>query len=135
MNPVLIANNQALDLRDYQKDCLRAIVATAKRGGRRMLVALPTGTGKTVIFSRLPQMMGGRRMLVVAHREELLDQSAAKILEANPGLFVDIEQAQRHASAKSQVVVASIQTLAVSPKRLDGLNPETFGAVVIDEAH
>ncbi|MGI0011854.1 MAG: DEAD/DEAH box helicase, partial [Nitrososphaera sp.] len=42
---------------------------------------------------------------------------------------------QRHASAKSQVVVASIQTLAVSPKRLDGLNPETFGAVVIDEAH
>lgn len=131
----MIAANKALDLRPYQKECLRAIVSTAKRECRRMLVALPTGTGKTVIFSRLPQMMGGRRMLVVAHREELLDQSAARILEANPELSVDIEQAQRRASDKSQVVVASIQTLAVSPKRLEALNPETFGAVVIDEAH
>ena len=125
-----------LELRDYQKECLTALGAGSRRGLKRMLVAMATGSGKTVIFSQLPSLIkNGRRMLVVAHREELLDQAAEKISWANPDLIVDVEQAQRHASPMARVVVASIQTLAVSPKRLEALNPESFAVVVVDEAH
>ena len=70
-------------LRDYQQECLDAIVSHAERGVKRMLVALPTGTGKTVIFSQLPRVLPGR-MLIIAHREELIDQAAEKIEWANP---------------------------------------------------
>lgn len=93
-------------------------------------------TGKTVIFSALPAMIkNNRRMLVIAHRKELLDQSAEKIRWANPDLLVDIEQAERHASPLAQVVVASIQTLSVTPERLAALDPRDFAIIVIDEAH
>ena len=92
-------------------------------------------TGKTEIFARLPYMMGGRRMLVIAHREELLDQAQVRIAKANPNLQVGIEQAERHASVDDDVVVASIQTFAVSPHRLDDLDPDSFAVVVIDECH
>ena len=60
-------------LRDYQKACLEAILIRYKAGIRRQLVCLPTGTGKTIIFSQFPAFFGmKKRMLVLAHREELL---------------------------------------------------------------
>jgi len=123
-----------IELRPYQKDCLNAAWKLWRQGVRRMLVALPTGTGKTVIFSQLPKAFQGR-YLVIAHRKELLDQSAQKLQEANPGLGVDIEQAERAASSNADIVVGSVQTLSVSPQRLERLTPESFGTVVIDEAH
>ena len=123
-----------IQLRDYQQECLDAIQSHVDRGVKRMLVALPTSTGKTVIFSQLPQVLPGK-MLVIAHRQELLDQAAEKIEWANPELRVDIEQAHRHASLNAQVVVASIQTLAISRHRLDALGPDTFRTIVIDEYH
>ena len=123
-------------LRDYQEGCLTACAAAARKGIKRMLIALPTGTGKTVIFSRVPDMIKDRRrMLVVAHRKELLDQSAEKIQLANPEIQVAVEQAEREADPDSQVIVASIQTLAVSPSRLERLRPDDFAVLVIDEAH
>ena len=121
-------------LRDYQEACLAAIRAYRDRGGKRALVALPTGTGKTVVFSRLPEMVAPARMLVVAHREELLDQAQEKIQAANPALTVEIEQADRRASPLANVVVASIQTLSAA-SRADWLDSRGFGLVVIDEAH
>ena len=126
-----------LVLRDYQRECVAAIRAFRDGGGRRGLVVLPTGVGKTVIFSQLPSLpeFAGQRTLVIAHREELLDQAADKIQEANPGLSIGIEQASRHAEG-SQVVVASVQTLAVGRRdRLNELNPRDFGLIVVDEAH
>ncbi|MCH7622261.1 MAG: DEAD/DEAH box helicase [Chloroflexi bacterium] len=87
-----------------------------------------------LIFSQLPRVLPGR-MLVIAHREELLDQAAEKIEWANPELTVDVEQANRHSSPEAQVVVASIQTLATSPHRLDALGPDSFRVIVVDEAH
>ena len=115
-----------IQLRDYQRECLDAIVARAERGAKRLLVALPTGTGKTVIFSQLPRVLPGK-MLVMAHREEFLDQAAEKIEWANPELKVDVEQPHRHASPMSEVVVASIQTLAVSPKSISSMVMPTDG--------
>jgi len=115
-----VVDDELIQLRDYQQECLAAIKTTAQRGAKRMLVALPTGTGKTVIFSQLPAMIkNNRKMLVIAHRTELLDQAAEKLKWANPGLAVEIEQADRHISPHAQAIVASIQTLAVSPGRLE----------------
>jgi ATP-dependent helicase IRC3 len=140
-------------LRPYQHDALDAIAGAFLDGHHnRVLVKMPTGTGKTVAFaellkwprivdwlnglSRLSQQRGGR-MLVIAHREELLDQAAAKISAANPGLMVSIEQGERMANRYSDVVVASIQTLsAMKCRRLKRLlDHHTFRIVIVDEAH
>lgn len=122
-----------VELRDYQKACLRAIEARAKSGVRRQLVCLPTGTGKTVVFAELPKFTG-KRVLVLAHREELLVQARDKLLRANPRARVDIEQGELHASAESEVVVASVATLS-RPRRLARMKADEFEIVVVDEAH
>lgn len=126
-----------LNLRDYQVECLHTILARYRQGVRRQLVCLPTGTGKTVIFSSFPHFFKmKKRMLVLAHREELLDQARSKILHANPGLSVEIEQAERVAGSDTDVVVASVQTLGrKGSSRIDRFDPEQFYLIVVDEAH
>lgn len=126
-----------LRLRDYQQECLAAIKSRYLEGVRRQLICLPTGTGKTVIFSQFPAFFHMKnRMLVLAHREELLDQARHKLLQVNPGLTVEVEQAGRCASAASQVVAASVATLGrTGSKRLAQLDPAQFHLIVVDEAH
>jgi ATP-dependent helicase IRC3 len=134
----LVATNSAPPtLRDYQHECLRAILNRYKAGLRRQIVCLPTGTGKTVIFAQFPAFLRmKKRMLVLAHRAELLEQARDKIMRANPSLKVEIEQAGRSASPDSAVVVASVPTLGrKGSKRLAALDPEQFYVVVVDEAH
>ena len=65
-------------LRDYQKKAIEAILQLRKEGYKRLLVWLPTGAGKTVIFSELCRL-AQRDVLVLAHREELLSQAKSKI--------------------------------------------------------
>lgn len=136
-------------LRPYQDAQLDAIVDALEAGNNRMLVKSPTGTGKTVTFAAMLQhgriaawlqqlpAQKGARMLVIAHREELLDQAAEKIGKANPGLMVSIEQGDRHANRYADVVIASIQTLsAMKFRRLQRLLQwHTPRIVIIDEAH
>lgn len=125
----------ALALRDYQRECLDAIASYHQEGGRRALVALPTGTGKTVLFAQFPKLFPSGRVLVLAHREELLDQAVGKLRDADASLSIGVEQADRRAPLGAQVVVASVQTLAVSPARLMALKHDEFSAIVVDEAH
>jgi superfamily II DNA or RNA helicase len=127
----------SIELRDYQRECLTAIYERYKAGVRRQLICLPTGTGKTVIFARFPAFFRmKKRMLVLAHRAELLNQARDKILAANPELKVEIEQAERNASVDCDVVVASVPTLGRrASRRLAELDPDQFSIVVIDEAH
>jgi len=135
-------------LRPYQEATLDAIAAALRKGTTRQLVKSPTGTGKTVTFAALlrwPAIVdwlkqfpsNERRMLVIAHREELLDQAAEKIHRANPNLLITIDQAGRVASRESDVVIASIQTLAARQfARLDRLlDTMRFRIVIVDEAH
>jgi len=124
-------------LRDYQQECLAQILARYKDGVRRQLVCLPTGTGKTVIFAAFPGFFRMKhRMLVLAHREELVDQARDKILRANPDLKVGIEQASRRAADDDDVVVGSVPTLGrANSKRIEKLDPDEFFLVVVDEAH
>ena len=124
-------------LRDYQKECLEAIYEGYRRGIRRQLISLPTGAGKTVIFSDFPGYFRMKKqMIVLAHRAELLDQARDKICRTNPGLRVEIEQAGRSADPESDVIIASVPTLGrKDSSRLAALNPDRFFLIIVDEAH
>lgn len=126
-----------VELREYQRACLEAIKLRYKAGIRRQLICLPTGTGKTIIFAEFPSFFRmKKRMLVLAHREELLNQARDKILAANPRLKVGIEQANRKADAGADIVIASVPTLGRKhSSRVQRLNPDDFYLVVVDEAH
>ncbi len=129
-----LEHRPALALRDYQQECVEALLSFRRGGGSRALVAMPTGTGKSLVFSQVPKY-ASKKVLVLSHREELQDQNAAQIQRANPTLRVEVEQADRHASAEAQVVVASVQTFAASPKRLARWDPAEFSTIICDEAH
>lgn len=126
-----------MKLRDYQRACLTAIHERYRAGVRRQLVCLPTGTGKTVVFATFPEFFRMKhRMLVLAHREELLTQAAAKLRSASPDLTVGIEQGEHHAAPDANVVLASVATLGRSgSSRLAALDPSQFNLIVVDEAH
>ena len=120
-------------LRPYQREALDAIAQAERRGVRSQLVALPTGTGKTVIFSELIRQHPGSA-LILAHRDELLKQAADKLSMVAPelGLSVGFVKAERN-DVGAPVVVASVQTLA-RQRRLAQL-PAKWDRVIVDEAH
>lgn len=127
-----------IKLRQYQVDCLDAILEARKKQVLRQLVSLPTGSGKTEIFARLPGILHkyGGKMLVLAHREELLSQAKDKISRANPGVRVEIEQAVKVAGPNAEIVVASVPSIGRQDnKRISKFNPEDYNAIICDEAH
>ncbi len=132
-----VLTGEAYCLRDYQRECLGAIMDRYRAGVRRQLTCLPTGSGKTVIFAEFPRYFRMQnQMLVLAHRAELLEQACDKIRRANPGLRVAVEQAGRNADPDCDVVVASVPTLGrQGSKRLQRLDPNRFFLIVVDEAH
>jgi superfamily II DNA or RNA helicase len=123
-------------LRPYQQEALDAITKAQANVIVRQLVVLPTGAGKTVIFSHLPAInKAATPMLVLAHRTELLDQAKSKIEQSNPDLTVEIEQAERKAGY-ADVVVASVATLGRNnTPRIMAYPQDYFKTIVIDEAH
>jgi superfamily II DNA or RNA helicase len=123
-------------LRPYQQEALDSVIKFANNGVNRQLVVLPTGAGKTVIFSHLPIIKSDSLpMLVLAHRGELLDQARNKIMASNPNLSVEIEQAERKAGY-ADVVVASVATLGRNnTPRIMAYPQNYFKSIVIDEAH
>lgn len=118
-------------LRPYQREALQAIRRAEARGLRRLLVALPTGTGKTVIFAHLIRLRPGRA-LVLAHRDELLQQAADKIARVIPDAEIGLIKGRRN-DHEAPIVVASIQTLS-RPHRLAQLS-RSFTTIIVDEAH
>lgn len=121
--------------RPYQTEALEAILQ-GFRSHRRQLLVLPTGAGKTITFSRLIDTVVNqysKRVLVLAHREELLTQAQDK-LASSQGISSDLERAEHHASLDAQVVVASVQSL-YREKRLHRFPPDHFALIIIDEAH
>lgn len=133
-----------MTLRDYQAGGLQAVKTSAAAGVTKQLISLPTGTGKTVLFANLPSI-GFRRLLIVAHREELLDQAADKLRHWNPGLSVQVDQADRRAdlegvsmfdSGNGYAICASVATIGrKGSSRLTRYPANHFDAVVLDEAH
>lgn len=117
--------------RPYQ---LKAVESTLEgfRQFNRQLGILPTGGGKTLVFSWIAQKLLPRRTLILAHREELLTQAADKLRQAT-GIHAEIEKAEHRASFNAQVVVGSIQSM--QGDRLQRWPQDHFGLVVVDEAH
>ena len=128
-------------LRSYQTEAIRAIAQRRRAGVKRQVVCLPTGAGKTVIFSELARR-AKRRVLVLAHREELLSQAQDKLERAlqrattaeATRVKVDIEQAQRVASPEAKVVIASLRSLR-SERLARLIAEEGFGLIIYDECH
>jgi superfamily II DNA or RNA helicase len=104
-----------------------------------MLHVMATGTGKTVVFSKLYEAMKSRlpgQMLVIAHTEELVKQNQDKIQAVNPTLKVDREMAGTYADPNADIISASVQTLGRDgSKRPDRFNWPNIDKIVIDEAH
>lgn len=125
-----------MELRPYQQDSRVSIQAEWAKGIRRTLLVLPTGCGKTIVFSKVTEdrVRKGERVLVLAHRGELLDQAADK-LEKSTGLKCATEKAEQTSIGSwYRVVVGSVQTM-MREKRLEQFDRDFFNTIIIDEAH
>jgi len=125
-----------MNLRPYQLQAKEAIQSQWASGIKKTLLVLPTGTGKTIVFCRLAEdcVRDGERVLILAHRVELLDQAADKMAQAT-GLGCAVEKAENSClDSWFRVVVGSVQTL-MREKRLAQFPQNYFNAIVVDEAH
>lgn len=116
-----------------QVAALAALEATREEGFRRGLVVLATGMGKTWLAAFDASRLGARRVLFVAHREEILDQAAATFLRIWPRARVGFYTG-RSRDAEVQVLCASVQTIGKS-EHLERFSPQHFDYVVVDEFH
>lgn len=116
-----------------QHEALAALTASREGGYRRGLVVLATGLGKTWLAAFDAVRMGARRILFVAHREEILGQAAATFVRILPKKRVGYYTG-RSRDADVDVLCASVQTLAKA-EHLERFAPQHFDYVVIDEFH
>ena len=125
-----------MKLRDYQEKAREAVQSEWGNGRKRTLLVLPTGCGKTIVFSKIieDRVKLGERVLVLAHRSELLDQASDKLKTAT-GLGTALEKAESTSIGSwYRVVVGSVQTMQ-REKRLKQFPPDYFDTIVVDEAH
>jgi len=132
-------NFSTLRLRPYQIEAQQAIVEARKRGARAQLVSLATGLGKSVVIATLPELLELRPTdvtLVVAHRDELIQQLVEKMKAQNPDAVVGVEKADDVASEECSIIVATVQTLTgVRLNRFITKFGRRIALFVIDEAH
>jgi DNA repair protein RadD len=124
----------ATDLRPYQTDVIGEFEHLVEQGERKILLVAPTGSGKTVIASAIIKG-ASRRVLVIAHHREIVNQTSAK-LDAF-GVYHGVIQAgdEHKLRPMAQVQVASIQTLYVRAIRSVSMPMPPADLLVIDEAH
>ena len=125
-----------LNLRKYQKEAVQAIRKQWEEGYFKTLLVLPTGCGKTIVFAKVTEecVREGKRVLILAHRGELLDQAADKLYKTT-GIRSSLEKAESSClDSWYRVTVGSVQTL-MREKRLAQFDPDYFDVIIIDEAH
>lgn len=135
------APKPVIKFRPFQEDAVGTVKRIFLSGkSNKQLIVVATGGGKTIIFSELARWMiqeRQRKVLILAHRDELLEQAAEKLSWIiPPGSRIEFEQGERHASDQADVVVASVATLGrTSSNRITKFKPNHFGLLVTDEAH
>ena len=125
-----------MKLRPYQQEAKDAIFSDWEDGIKKTLLVLPTGCGKTIVFAMVAEecVRQGNRVLILAHRGELLDQAADKIAKAT-GLGCAVEKAEETCRGSwVRIVVGSVQSM-MREKRLKRFPQDYFDTIIIDEAH
>lgn len=125
-----------MQLRPYQEEARQAVFSEWEKGNGKTLLVLPTGCGKTIVFAKITEdgVRDGNRVLILAHRGELLDQAADKIKKAT-GLHCSVEKAEQTCLGSwHRVTVGSVQSL-MREKRLSQFAPDYFDIIIVDEAH
>ena len=154
VDPVSVAAPEMLKPRAYQSEAIEKVFAAWRDGMQRPAVVLPTGAGKTVVFSHLASHFieaqsgpldtlkvrpsGKGRVVILVHRDELADQTLAKLRVIAPHLSIGKVKAEDNEIGK-QIMVCSVQTLA-RPNRIGMLlDSQTYvgdiGLVIVDECH
>jgi len=128
-----------MELRPYQTESINAVSDKWKQF-RKLLLVLPTGCGKTIVFSKLAAQCAetGKRTLILAHREELLDQARDKLYRST-GQIANLEKADSTCignlfAQNNLITVGSVQTM-MRQSRLDKFDKEFFQYIIVDEAH
>lgn len=123
-----------MGLRPYQIECVSKIEESFLEFNR-VLVTLFTGAGKTIIFSEIANkyIKNGKKVLVLAHREELLDQAADKMMKFHGVDFTLIKAGKEYDESK-MFQIGSVQSLC-KEDRLNKFDKDYYGLIIVDEAH
>lgn len=124
-----------MELRSYQQEAKESVFQEWGKVDRTLLV-LPTGCGKTIVFAKVTEdcVRQGKRVLILAHRGELLEQASDKIAKAT-GLRCAVEKAEETCLGSwFRVTVGSVQSMQ-REKRLAQFPEDYFGTIIVDEAH
>lgn len=125
-----------MKLRPYQVEAKNAVLQKWGEGSQKTLLVLPTGCGKTIVFASIIQerINQGGRALVLAHREELLQQASDKIKTVT-GMETALEKGSSTAwDSVLPITVGSIQSLCRA-NRLERYPRDYFTDIIVDEAH
>ena len=125
-----------MELRPYQQEAKEAVQKEWAGGVQKTLLVQATGTGKTIVFSSITEdcVRDGERVLILAHRGELLDQAADKLQTAT-GLGCAVEKAEDTCLGSwFRVAVGSVQSL-MREDRLARFSQDYFSTIIVDEAH
>ena len=118
---------------EVQKAALKALDETRGEGYKRGLVVLATGLGKTWLSAFDAKQLGARRILFVAHREEILYQAAETFVRIKPDSRVGFYMGKQR-DHSVDILCASIQTLG-KESHLERFAPQHFDYIVVDEFH
>lgn len=143
-----MTTSHMLTPRDYQVDAIDSVFKAWSEGIQRPANVLPTGSGKTVVFSHLarrfidrrtaPGSRGPARVVILVHRDELADQALSKLRAIAPELDCGKVKASDN-EVTADVMVCSVQTLARPNRMHQLLDAQTFagaiGLVIVDECH
>ncbi len=124
-----------MQLRPYQSNAISQIEQEWERVDKTLLV-LPTGCGKTIVFCKLSEKLvaEGKRILILAHRGELLEQAADKMKQAT-GLGCSVEKADQTSIGEwFRITIGSVQTL-MRATRLEKFAHDHYDVIIVDEAH
>jgi len=122
--------------RPYQKTAVEEVYTRYANNRRKLLLYLPTGAGKTVIAALIIEKLLERqdfgKVLFIAHRQEILDQTAKTLKNSLPHISTSVEQGKRTSSKKARVTIASVQSLVTRKEKFD---PREFSLIICDECH